>query len=187
VAFLLLAALGEPLFVTIGIVTLLLFNVVAAGAGSVVDTSTPVILAISELTKSEVLISIPLFTLAGTIMTRGGISPRLIAVARALTGWLPGGLAMSCVVACTFFAAISGSSSVTIIAIGGMLYPALKKEGYGERFALGLITICGAIGTLIPPSLPLIVYGVIASNAVLVEKESGRASSPSPPSASTRR
>jgi C4-dicarboxylate transporter DctM subunit len=170
--FLLLAALGEPLFVTIGVLTLLCFNLghIFAQHGlsldAVVSSSTPVIIAITELTKSEVLISIPLFTLAGTIMTHGSISPRLIAIVRALTGWLPGGLAIACVVACTIFAAISGSSSVTIIAIGGILYPALKKDGYGERFALGLITICGAIGMLIPPSLPLIVYGVIASNSV---------------------
>jgi len=173
--FLLLVLLGEPLFVTIGIVTLLLFNLVAAHPQTleaVTQTSTPVILAISELSKSEVLISIPLFTLAGTIMTRGEMSGRLIAIARALVGWLPGGLAMACVVACTFFAAISGSSSVTIIAVGGMLYPALKKEGYPEGFALGLITICGAIGTLIPPSLPLIVYGVVAANSVTSGKPS---------------
>lgn len=168
--FLVCAALGEPLFVLLGAITLLASNLGGLGSGApleeLVKKSTSVVIEIAQLSKSEVLISIPLFTLAGTIMTHGGISPRLIAIARALVGWLPGGLAMACVVACTFFAAISGSSSVTIIAIGGMLYPALKKEGYGEKFALGLITICGAIGMLVPPSLPLIVYGIIAGNSV---------------------
>jgi len=169
VAFLVCAALGEPLFVMLSIVALLAFKLVsdlsfhAAGVRAILSS-------FHELTHSEVLISIPLFTLAGTIMSHGAISPRLVAIARAALGFLPGGLAIACVFACTFFAAISGSSSVTIIAIGGILYPALIKAGYGEKFALGLITMCGAIGTLIVPSLPLIVYGVIAGNAVTTNK-----------------
>ncbi len=170
--FLFCVVFGEALFVTIGALSLLAFNFITTYPVDPgwLQRSSPVILAMTELTRSEVLIAIPLFTLAGTIMTHGGISGRLIDITRALVGWLPGGMGMACVVACAFFAAISGSSSVTIIAIGGILYPALKKEGYGEAFALGLITVCGAIGTLLPPSLPLIVYGVIASNAVTAGK-----------------
>lgn len=168
-AFLLCAALGEPLFVALFTVALLAFSIISGIAPEAAGTRA-ILSSFHELTHSEVLIAIPLFTLAGTIMTHGGISPRLIAVARAALGFLPGGLAIACVFACTFFAAISGSSSVTIIAIGGILYPALVKAGYGERFSLGLITICGAIGTLIPPSLPLIVYGVIAGNSVTEAK-----------------
>lgn len=166
--FLVCVALGESLFVLIGLLALFCFNFIVTYTSDPgwLARSSPVIIAMSELNTKDVLISIPLFTLAGTIMTHGGISGRLIDIARALVGWLPGGLGMACIVACAFFAAISGSSSVTIIAIGGIIFPALVKDGYGDRFALGLLTVCGAIGTLLPPSLPLIVYGVIAGNAV---------------------
>ncbi|HVY63100.1 MAG TPA: TRAP transporter large permease, partial [Planctomycetota bacterium] len=136
-----------------------------ANTRPIVDKMMQVALNFGTLAEQDPIIAIPLFTLAGTIMTHGGISARLVAVARALVGWLPGGLGMACVGACTLFAAISGSSAVTIIAIGGLVYPALRKEQFSDSFSLGLITSCGAIGILIPPSLPLIVYGVVASNA----------------------
>lgn len=119
-----------------------------------------------RVTESPVLIAIPFFTIAGMVMTRGEISTRLIEFARAAVGFLPGGLAFTTIAACTFFAAISGASAVTIIAIGGMLYPALKEEGYSDDFSLGLLTSCGAIGILAPPSLPLIIFGVIAKTDI---------------------
>lgn len=109
-----------------------------------------------------VMIAIPLFTLAGTIITEGAISTRLINIIKALFGFLPAGLAVAALVGCAFFAAISGSSAVTIMAIGGVLYPAMKNEGYSESFALGLITTAGAIGILAPPSLPLIIFGAVS-------------------------
>jgi tripartite ATP-independent transporter DctM subunit len=165
--FIVLVFLGEPLFAIISALALFCFLFLdPTNPSGPLDKITQVILSFATLSEHDTLIAIPLFTLAGTIMTHGGISARLVAVARALVGWLPGGLGMACVAACTLFAAISGSSAVTIIAIGGLVYPALRKEGFSENFSLGLITSCGAIGILIPPSLPLIIYGVVASNAV---------------------
>jgi tripartite ATP-independent transporter DctM subunit len=165
--FLALVLLGEPLFVIISGLALVCFLFLdPATHRPLADKASSVILNFATLSEQPALIAIPLFTLAGTIMTHGAISARLVAVARALVGWLPGGLGMACVVACTLFAAISGSSAVTIIAVGGLIYPALRKDRFSENFSLGLITSCGAIGILIPPSLPLIVYGVVASNAV---------------------
>ena len=167
VAFLAMVVVGEPLFVIIAGLALLCFVFLdPSNPHAVLEKMTQVILSFATLAEQDPLIAIPLFTLAGTIMTHGGISARLVAVARALTRSIPGGLGMACVGACTLFAAISGSSAVTIIAIGGLIYPALRKENFTERFSLGLITSCGAIGILIPPSLPLIVYGVVASNSV---------------------
>jgi tripartite ATP-independent transporter DctM subunit len=167
VLFLTLVALGEPLFVIIAALALFCFVFLdPTNTRPLLDKMVEVILSFATLSEQPPLIAIPLFTLAGTIMTHGAISARLVAVARAIVGFLPGGLGMACVVACTLFAAISGSSAVTIIAVGGLVYPALRKERFSERFSLGLITSCGAIGILIPPSLPLIVYGVVAANSV---------------------
>jgi len=165
IAFLAMVVLGEPLFVLIGVLALLGFCYFIFDAFTLQNAAN-LFIEWFKLTESKDLLAIPLFTLAGTIMTYGGMSRRLINFARALLGWLPGGLGMACVVACALFAAISGSSSVTIIAIGGIIYPALKREGFGDKFSLGLVTTCGAIGTLIPPSLPLLVYGIVAGNAV---------------------
>ncbi len=165
--FLLLVVVGEPLFVIISGVALLCFvGLDPTNTRPLLDKMSQVNLSFASLCEHDTLIAIPLFTLAGTIMTHGGISARLVALAREMFGWMPGGLAMACVGACTLFAAISGSSAVTIIAIGGLIYPALRKDGFSDKFSLGLITSCGAIGILIPPSLPLIVYGVVASNAI---------------------
>ncbi len=159
--FVALAAIGEPLFISIGVVTLLCVAFIQ-GDGFSIERSVGILIEWFKMTDSPYPIAIPLFTLAGSIMTHGSISTRLVDFARALTGWLPGGLGMAAVVACTIFAALSGSSAVTIIAIGGILYPALKKEGFPDRFSLGLLTACGAIGILAPPSLPLIIYGIVS-------------------------
>ncbi len=158
--FLLLGLLGEALFVTLGVLALLSF-VVLTGYGSFTERAVPIVLEMARITESPVFVAIPMFTLAGAVMTRGGISERLVRVMKALVGFLPGGLAIAAIGACAFFAALSGSSAVTIIAVGGMLAPALQKD-YGEPFALGLLTSCGAIGILAPPSLPLIIYGVVS-------------------------
>ena len=87
---------------------------------------------------------------------------RLLRVFRAFFGWIPGGSAVVCAVLCSFFTAFTGGSGVTILALGGVLLPALLKDGYRERFALGLLTASGSLGLLLPPSLPLILYGVVA-------------------------
>ncbi|MEM1022012.1 MAG: TRAP transporter large permease subunit, partial [Pseudomonadota bacterium] len=114
----------------------------------------------------EVLLSIPLFILAGNIMAKGSIAERLIAVVRIATGPVPGGLAIATVLSCAVFSAISGSSTVTLIAVGAIMYPALMQAGYGRSFALGLICAGGTLGIIVPPSIPLILYGVITETSI---------------------
>ncbi|MEW6777482.1 MAG: TRAP transporter large permease subunit [Bdellovibrionota bacterium] len=177
--FLTLLNSGAPLWLVIGLLSVISFVFWGEGGSDLadllsegaplsdlwnhgVDYSLSVPIQMFRVTESPVLIAIPLFTIAGMIMTKGQISKRLVEVSRAAVGFLPGGLAVTTIVGCTFFAAISGASAVTIIAIGGMLYPALKSEGYSEKFSLGLLTSSGALGILVPPSLPLIIYGVVA-------------------------
>ena len=113
-----------------------------------------------------VLLAIPFFILAGAIMTKGAIARRLINFVNALVGWFPGGLAMAGVLACIFFAAISGSSPATVVAIGSIMIPALTKAGYGRRFSIGLITVSGSLGIVIPPSIPMILYCLVMNVSV---------------------
>jgi C4-dicarboxylate transporter DctM subunit len=109
----------------------------------------------------EVLLSIPLFMLAGNVMSRGSIARRLVNVMHAFTSPIPGGLAVAAVLSCAAFAAINGSSIVTMLAIGSIMYPALTASGYSERFAVGAIASAGTLGIIIPPSIPLILYGIM--------------------------
>ena len=95
-------------------------------------------------------------------MAESGSAKRLLRFAEASLGWLPGGIAIVSLVVCAFFTAFTGASGVTIIALGGLLYPILKLEGYSEEFSLGLITTSGSLGLLFPPSLPIILYGLVA-------------------------
>lgn len=113
-----------------------------------------------------VLLGVPFFILAGNIMAEGAISDRLVNVMKLFVGRFTGGLAMSSVLACMFFAAISGSSPATVIAIGSIMIPALIKEGYGERFSIGLLTSSGSLGILIPPSIPMILYALVMNVSV---------------------
>jgi C4-dicarboxylate transporter DctM subunit len=106
------------------------------------------------------LMAIPFFVLAANIMSRGGISRRLTEAGNAVVGHFRGGLAMTAVLSCVFFAAISGSSPATVVAVGTLLIPAMIKSGYSQRFSTGLIATSGSLGILIPPSIPLIVYGI---------------------------
>jgi C4-dicarboxylate transporter DctM subunit len=115
---------------------------------------------------SFVLLAIPFFILAGTIMTKGSISRRLINFVNALVGWVPGGLAVSGVLACVFFAAISGSGMATVVAIGSIMLPALKEAGYDRHFSLGMITTAGSLGIVIPPSIPMILYCLVMNTSV---------------------
>ena len=112
------------------------------------------------------LMAIPLFILAATIMTHGGISQRLIAAANALVGYLPGGLGITAVTSCIFFAAISGSSPATVVAVGTILIPGMIRAGYGREFSTGLIASSGGLGALIPPSIVLIVYGIVTETSI---------------------
>ncbi|MDC5698749.1 TRAP transporter large permease subunit [Intrasporangium calvum] len=112
------------------------------------------------------LMAIPFFVLAANIMTRGGISRRLTEFGNALVGQYRGGMAMTAVLACTFFAAVSGSSPATVVAVGTLLIPAMIRAGYPKQFSTGLIATSGSLGILIPPSIPLIVYGIATETSI---------------------
>ena len=113
-----------------------------------------------------VLLGVPFFILAGNIMAEGAISDRLVGVMKLFVGRFTGGLALASVLACMVFAAISGSSPATVIAIGSIMMPALIKEGYGNRFSIGLLTSSGSLGILIPPSIPMILYALVMNVSV---------------------
>lgn len=150
--------LGTPLFAALALVTLGCVHFL--GDGFLADIVADMFNAVNK----DVLLAIPFFVVAGQMMTEGSIARRIIAVARAWLGWMPAGLAVTAVAACVFFAAISGSSPVTLIAIGSVLFPALVKEGYDEKFSLGLLSSAGSLGILIPPSIPMILYAVAVSS-----------------------
>jgi len=148
------ALLGGPLFVLIGTGAIIGFY----NAG--IDL-TAIIIELNRLTNSPTLITIPLFTFAGYILAESKAPRRLIDLAESWFGWIPGGLPIVVLVACAFFTTFTGASGVTIVALGGLMFPVLMKN-YSERFSLGLITSSGSLGLLFPPSLPLILYGIVA-------------------------
>jgi C4-dicarboxylate transporter, DctM subunit len=117
---------------------------------------------VTRLTSMPMLQALPMFALAGYVLAGSRASERLLRMTRAAFGWMPGGLAMVCVVTCTFLTAFTGASGVTIVALGGLLLPALLRDGYREKAALGLVTSGGNMGVLFAPSLPLILYAIIA-------------------------
>jgi C4-dicarboxylate transporter DctM subunit len=147
--------IGTPVFVVISGLTLYLFF--TAG----IDLSA-VIIEIYRLATTPVLVAIPLFTFAGYLLSESGAPRRLIRLADALLGWFPGGLAVIALIACAVFTALTGATGLTIIALGGILLPAMTRGQYPEGFSLGLLTTSGTLGLLFPPSLPLIVYAVVA-------------------------
>jgi len=112
------------------------------------------------------LMAIPFFVYAANIMTHGGISRRLTEAANAAVGRFPGGLALTAVISCMFFAAISGSSPATVVAVGTLLIPAMIEAGYGRMFSTGIVATSGSLGILIPPSIPLIVYGIATETSI---------------------
>ncbi len=115
----------------------------------------------------ELILSIPLFILCGNVMTRGSIAQRLIDMLAAITRPLPGGMAVACVLACAVFAAISGSSIVTMLAIGSVMLPAMRQAGYDLKFTLGAIMSGGTLGIIIPPSIPMIIYGLVTETSIV--------------------
>ena len=117
--------------------------------------------------NKETILSIPMFLMCGGIMTRGSTARRLIRVAEALTCRVPGGLGAACILACMVFAAISGSSIVTMLAVGGIMLPAMKQAGYSERFSLGVVLAGGSLGVVLPPSVPLIIYGLVTETSIV--------------------
>jgi C4-dicarboxylate transporter DctM subunit len=114
----------------------------------------------------ELILSIPMFILCGGVMTKGSTARRLIGIASALTRPLPGGLAVACILSCGIFAAISGSSIVTMLAIGSVMLPAMRAAGYDNRYALGVVMAGGTLGIIIPPSIPLILYGLVTETSI---------------------
>jgi len=152
---LLLAILRTPLFVVIALSAMLGFH------SQEVDLSV-ISIEIYRLAEMPVMIAIPLFTFAGYLLGEGHASTRLVNLSNSLLGWMPGGLAIVAIFSCALFTAFTGASGITIVALGGLLYPALKEAGYLENFNLGLITSSGSLGLLFAPSLPLILYGVVA-------------------------
>ncbi|SFM35060.1 TRAP transporter large permease [Shimia aestuarii] len=116
---------------------------------------------------NPVLLAIPMFIIAGALMSRGSIAARLIEIVRAATEWMPGGLGFATILSCALFSAISGSSPATLLAVGAIMYPALKEAGYSRSFALGSVTSAGTLGIIIPPSIPLIVYGIVTETSIV--------------------
>ncbi|TRO79722.1 TRAP transporter large permease [Desulfuromonas acetexigens] len=151
----LLALLGAPLFAIIAAGALLGYQ------RAEIDLAALAV-EVFRLAEMPVLLAIPLFTLAGYLLGESGAPRRLVNLTQALFGWLPGSLAAVALVACAFFTAFTGASGVTIVALGALLYPALQQAGYDEHFNLGLITTSGSLGLLFAPSLPLILYGIVA-------------------------
>ena len=151
----LLALFGLPLFAALGAGSLLYAHHEALD-------SAVLIVELNRLAASPNLTAIPLFTFAGVVLASGGAPQRLIRLFNALIGWLPGGLAGVALAACAFFTSFSGASGVTILALGGLLFPMLTSVHYPERFSLGLLTTSGSLGLLFPPSLAILLYGIVA-------------------------
>jgi len=149
------ALLGTPLFILLGGAALLLF-----WGDGVTVAAIPA--ETYRIVASPIFPTIPLLTLAGFILSEGHTSERLVRVFRALFGWIPGGLAVAATLLCAFFTTFTGASGVTILALGGLLLPVLLKSGFRENFSVGLLTSTGSLGLLLPPSLVVILYGVIA-------------------------
>jgi len=154
-----LVVLGLPLF--IGILAAAMLGLYTS---EVAFTAIPI--EIYRLANAPVLLAIPLFTFAGYLLAEGRTSERLVRFTRSLFGWLPGGLGVVALVTCAFFTAITGATGITIIALGGLLFPALISEKYDQNFSLGLITTSGSLGLHFPPSLPIILYGFVSGTNI---------------------
>lgn len=159
IVLILLATLGAPLFTIIA---------TSAMVGFQSEDTDLMNMALELLSIADMpfLAAIPMFTFAGYLLSESNAPQRLVRLTGALLGWMPGGLALVSLAACAFFTAFTGASGVTIIALGAILYPALRHDGYGDKFSLGLVTSSGSLGLLFAPSLPLILYGVIAEVSI---------------------
>ncbi len=151
----LLALSGLPLFLILSY--LAIFGYISEGLTPAIYFS-----ELMRLASNHTLVAIPLFTVAGYLLAESRASERIIRLAQAGMGRVPGGLAVLTLLAMAIFTAFTGASGITIVAMGGLLLPTLLKSGYKERFSLGLLTSSGSIGLLFPPSLPIIIYGVVA-------------------------
>lgn len=150
-----LMLMGVPVFVAICGLALYLFFI------SGIDLSA-VVIEMHRMATTPVLVAIPLFTFSGFLLSESGAPKRLIRLSNAILGWLPGGIAVIALLCCAIFTALTGATGLTIIALGGILLPAMTRVNYPEKFSLGLLTTSGTLGLLFPPSLPLIIYAIIA-------------------------
>ncbi|MCW8872012.1 MAG: TRAP transporter large permease [Xanthomonadales bacterium] len=161
---------AAPLLVLLALLGAPLFAVIAASAmlGFLQEDIDLQAIAIEfyGIAEMPILLAIPLFTFAGYLLSESGAPRRLVRLTGALLGWMPAGLAIVSLATCAFFTAFTGASGVTIIALGALLFPALQQAGYPEKFNLGLITSAGSLGLLFAPSLPLILYGIVAEISV---------------------
>ena len=155
ILFIFLLLIGVPIFVVIAGLTLYLFF------SAQIDISA-IIIEMHRMATTPVLVAIPLFTFAGYLLSESGAPKRLIRLSNGLLGWMPGGLSVISLLICAVFTALTGATGLTIIALGGILLPAMKSGKYSEVFSLGLLTTSGTLGLLFPPSLPLIVYAIVA-------------------------
>jgi len=155
VLLIMLALVGAPLFAIIVSSALLGFR------AEEIDLQV-VTIEIYRLAEMPILLAIPLFTFAGYLLGESNAPHRLVRLTNALLGWLEGGLAIVALSACALFTAFTGASGVTIVALGALLYPALREANYPDRFSLGLVTTSGSLGLLFAPALPLILYGIVA-------------------------
>ena len=154
-----LAAAGTPVFALMAGLALWLFH--AAGI-----ESTAVVIELARLASLPSLIAVPLFTFAGYVLAESGAPKRLVDLAEALFGWLPGGVAVAGLCTCAMFTAFTGASGVTIIALGGLIFPLLRRQGYPEPFSLGLVSTTGSLGLLFPPSLAIILYALVGKISI---------------------
>lgn len=157
----LLAIIGTPLFVVMGGTSEMLWLTHQQETLRHLRFIAPDVLS-EAFAGSPILVTIPLFTFVGYLMAESKTPDRIVRASSAFFGWMPGGLAIVCIVASAFFTTLTGGSGVTIVAIGGLLYPALRKQGYPHEYALGLVTTGGSLGLLLPPSLPILVYALVA-------------------------
>jgi tripartite ATP-independent transporter DctM subunit len=159
IALILLAIFGAPLFTIIAASAMLGYQKEGIDLMAIA-------IEVLGIAGMPMLSAIPLFTFAGYLLSESNAPQRLVRLTDALLGWMPGGLAMVALATCALFTAFTGASGVTIIALGAILYPALKQDGYPDNFNLGLVTTSGSLGLLFAPSLPLILYGVVAEISI---------------------
>jgi C4-dicarboxylate transporter, DctM subunit len=155
-----LVLIGQPLYVIVGSISAFCFHFIAD------EEIKNIVSDIFYAGDKEILLAIPLFVLAGNLMTQGSISKRLIRLAAAVTAPVPSGMAIASVLSCAIFAAISGSSPVTLIAVGTILYPALIEKGYSKKLSIGMLSAGGTLGIIIPPSIPMIIFAIMAGVSV---------------------
>lgn len=149
-----------PIGIALGLATLI--TIIVSGDMPIVFMAKELITSLDAFT----LLAVPFFILAGEIMGKGGISDRLFQVANSLVGNKTGGFAIATIITCMFFAAISGSGPATVAAIGGIMIPAMVKQGYDKKFATAVVVSAGSLGVIIPPSIPMVIYGVVGSVSV---------------------